>query len=164
MTTTMTLNPSKKMRITLPYLLPLVFILLLIVALQPARAETIVPPCKASGVTLYGADRADYAGEAKSYAAELQTKAVAYNQSANSYAAQLTAEAGDHQASMNATAADYKNAGKNYMAAANATAEEYRTAGTQHQAETVATHKKYMAAGCDLSGWEGHSTAPAAAE
>ena len=164
MTTTMTLNPIRKMRITLPYLLPLFFLLLLILALQPARAETIVPPCKANSVTLYGADRADYAGEAKAYAAELHTQAVTYQQSANAYAGQLNTEGKTHLSASNATAADYKNAGKNYMAAANATAEEYRTAGAQHQAKTVATHKEYMAAGCDLSNWEGHSAKPVAAE
>lgn len=138
------------MRITLPYLIPLILLLLLIVALQPARAQD-GPPCMASPVTLYGSDRAEYSGEFNAAQSKLQADAQDYSKESGAKAAEYQKDAQAYNGESNATAGKYLSDAKSYMADANATDAEYKTAAATHQSDMDSKRKGYLNKGCPMA-------------
>lgn len=136
------------MRISISYLIPLIVLLLLIVALQPARAQDAGPPCMASPVTLFESDRKDYSGEFNSAHEKLKTEAKEYKQESDQTAAAYKKDAATYQGDANATASKYKSAGETYQAATKATDGEYKTAAAEHQGEMAAKRKEYLSKDC----------------
>ncbi|MCM2343638.1 MAG: hypothetical protein NDJ24_03680 [Alphaproteobacteria bacterium] len=143
------------MRISLPHLLPLILLLfvLLLLALQPARAAETVPPCKANTVTLFGDERRAYAQEYKGRIGELQEERVAYQQSADQYADQLQQEGAGYMANHKAWAEAYKKQGQQHLAAHNNMKARLAEDAIKHQQQMNESFDQYMAEGCDLTQW-----------
>lgn len=146
---------KRPMRISITYIIPLLLLLLLmIVALQPARAEETnapavsasseFPPCMAGPHSLFEGKRSEYAQKFTSAKADMQQAAEDYAKNMRDY----SADRGTYQNKSNAAQAEYAAAQKAYSARSEETAAAYRTAGLAHQAKAVQAHHDYMSAGC----------------
>lgn len=143
------------MRISLSHLLPLLLMLfvLLLLALQPARAAEPVPPCKANTVTLFGEERRAYAQQHKGRNAELLEERIAYQLSADQYADRLQQEGVGYMANQKAWAEAYKKQSQQHLAAHNNMKARLAEDAVKHQQQMDESFDRYMAEGCDLSQW-----------